>query len=136
MIIRPKMNLKGETIVEVLISIALVSITIVTTYVVGVNASHEIQSAFEKQNAISLAKKQIDLITSYSGMSSNTQCLNINTSSGNIYIPNSCDFNIGNVTYTASISSVKSLSNEYKINISWKGSTGSSNLTMYYIKKT
>ena len=59
-------NNKGETIVEVLISLALIGVTITAAYVSVVTTFHNIQYSQQKQDAVSLAKSQIEQIAASS----------------------------------------------------------------------
>ena len=59
-------NNKGETIVEVLISLALIGVTITAAYVSIVTTFHNIQYSQQKQDAVSIAKSQIEQIAASS----------------------------------------------------------------------
>jgi type II secretory pathway pseudopilin PulG len=149
-----RLSNSGETIVEVLICVALIAITITATYVSGVDTMHKIQSAKEKQNAVSLARKQIELIASYTD-TANTATANTATakpptsgtclllssgaiSEGTSGTNGTCNTTIESIKYNISdtkMSSPPAPANTYKIDISWNGSTGRNDVSMYYIRK-
>jgi len=136
-----KINQKGETIVEVLISMALIAITITAAYVSGVNTMHQIQAAKEKQDAVSIARQQIELLGSYTDITNLVPCLSYSDQKVTSLTSNYCSgtdskFNVGSVLAKVSISKVLNITNGYKISVSWVGSSGSSNVTMYYIRRT
>ena len=140
-----KLSESGETIVEVLISMALIAATISAAYVSGVNTTHMIQAANEKQAAVSLARQQIELIASDTNISSFTTgtCLLLSLSLGSISngTSNDCNITVGAVSYYLADTAVVPVANgvdgnEYKISISWTGSSGPSSVTMFYIRKT
>ena len=136
-----RLSNSGETIVEVLICVALIAITITATYVSGVDTMHKIQSAKEKQNAVSLARKQIELIASDTDTATTSgTCLLLSSvaisegTSGT----NDCNTTIESIEYNISdtkMSSPPAPANTYKIDISWNGSTGRNDVSMYYIRK-
>ena len=136
-----RLSNSGETIVEVLICVALIAITITATYVSGVDTMHKIQSAKEKQNAVSLARKQIELIASDTAKPTSGTCLLLSsvpiseiTSGTN----GTCNTTIESIKYNISdtiMSSPPAPANTYKIDISWNGSTGRNDVSMYYIRK-
>ena len=128
-----RLSNSGETIVEVLICVALIAITITATYVSGVDTMHKIQSAKEKQNAVSLARKQIELIASDTAKPTSGTCLLL--SSGAI-ATGTCNTTIESIKYNISDTIMSSApANTYKIDISWNGSTGRNDVSMYYIRK-
>jgi hypothetical protein len=129
----------GETIVEVLICVALIAITITATYVSGVDTMHKIQSAKEKQNAVSLARKQIELIASDTDTAKPTSgtCLLLSStiSEGTSGTNGTCNTTIESIKYNISDTKMSPPANTYKIDISWNGSTGINDVSMYYIRK-
>jgi len=130
----------GETIVEVLICVALIAITITATYVSGVDTMHKIQSAKEKQNAVSLARKQIELIASDTDTAKPTSgtCLLLSSTtivSGRSGTNGTCNTTIESIKYNISDTKITFPANTYKIDISWNGSTGRNDVSMYYIRK-
>jgi|GEM_PF-2769535 len=131
-----RLSNSGETIVEVLICVALIAITITATYVSGVDTMHKIQSAKEKQNAVSLARKQIELIASDTDTAKPTSgtCLLLSStiSEGT---SETCNTTIESIKYNISDTKKSSPANTYKIDISWNGSTGRNDVSMYYIRK-
>ena len=137
-----RLSNSGETIVEVLICVALIAITITATYVSGVDTMHKIQSAKEKQNAVSLARKQIELIASYTDTAKPTSgtclLLSLTISEGTPGTNGTCNTTIESIKYNISdtiMSSPPAPANTYKIDISWNGSTGRNDVSMYYIRK-
>jgi type II secretory pathway pseudopilin PulG len=133
----------GETIVEVLICVALIAITITATYVSGVDTMHKIQSAKEKQNAVSLARKQIELIASDTAKPTSGTCLLLPStislsstiSEGTSGTNGTCNTTIESIKYNISDTKMSPPANTYKIDISWNGSTGINDVSMYYIRK-
>lgn len=138
-----KINSRGETIVEVLISMALIAVTITAAYVSGVNTMHQIQSAKEKQDAVSIARQQIELLASYSSATiiSPGTCLSYSNNKITNSTTADCNaFNIGSVLGKVEIKNIANINGSsvpitYQIKVSWVGSSGSSNVTMYYIRK-
>ena len=136
-----RLSNSGETIVEVLICVALIAITITATYVSGVDTMHKIQSAKEKQNAVSLARKQIELIASDTAKPTSETCLLLSSgaiSEGTSGTNGTCNTTIESIEYNISdtkMSPSLAPANTYKIDISWNGSTGRNDVSMYYIRK-
>ena len=132
-----RLSNSGETIVEVLICVALIAITITATYVSGVDTMHKIQSAKEKQNAVSLARKQIELIASDTAKPTSGTCLLLSStiSEGTSGTNGTCNTTIESIKYNISDTKMSLPANTYKIDISWNGSTGRNDVSMYYIRK-
>jgi len=122
-------NNKGETIVEVLISLALIGVTITAAYVSVVTTFHNIQYSQQKQDAVSLAKSQIEQIAASSTKS---------TVPTNCYAPNSytyCTYDDAPY-FVIAITKPSSSVPDYKITVTWKTpSNSNAAVTMYYTKR-
>ena len=122
-------NNKGETIVEVLISLALIGVTITAAYVSVVTTFHNIQYSQQKQDAVSLAKSQIEQIAASSTKS---------TVPTNCYAPDSytdCKYDYAPY-FVIAITKPSSSVPDYKITVTWKTpSNSNAAVTMYYTKR-
>lgn len=139
-----KINNRGETIVEVLISTAIIGIVIAATYSLAINSINVIRNAQEREDATAAAKSQIELITGLGPnpltQTSTNFCLD---TTGKI-ISGTCsnyrsdiyneNFNV-NVSYLSS-PSINIYGFLYKISVNWVGvSSKNNNVTMYYIAR-
>ncbi len=118
-------NNKGETIVEVLISLALIGVTITAAYVSVVTTFHNIQYSQQKQDAVSIAKSQIEQIAASSTKSTvPTNCYPMDSYTD-------CTNEDGFVIAITKLSST-----DYKITVTWKTpSNSNAAVTMYYTKR-
>jgi Tfp pilus assembly protein PilV len=123
-------NNKGETIVEVLISLALIGVTITAAYVSVVTTFHNIQYSQQKQDAVSLAKSQIEQIAASSTNSTvPTNCYVMDSYTGctYVYAP----------YFVIAITKPSPSAPDYKISVTWKTPSNSNAVvTMYYTKRT
>jgi Tfp pilus assembly protein PilV len=122
-------NNKGETIVEVLISLALIGVTITAAYVSVVTTFHNIQYSQQKQDAVSLAKSQIEQIAASSTKSTvptNCYAMDSYTDCTYVYAP----------YFVIAITKPSSSVPDYKITVTWKTpSNSNAAVTMYYTKR-
>jgi type II secretory pathway pseudopilin PulG len=122
-------NNKGETIVEVLISLALIGVTITAAYVSIVTTFHNIQYSQQKQDAVSLAKSQIEQIAASSTKSTvPTTCYEMDSYSN-------CTSSSA-PHFVIAITKLYSNDPDYKITVTWKTpSNSNAAVTMYYTKR-
>lgn len=154
-----RFNDAGETIVEILICTAIVSIAISAAYVSGVHAIKAIQSAREKEDAITVARTQIELMAVDKNFIQNDSSyfstiggcyVYIKDINSDIVVNDSATPNNGCTNYgqgqspyseNFSVSIKKSSTNptlsqyNYDVKVTWSGSTGISTLDFYYIRK-
>ena len=123
-------NNKGETIVEVLISLALIGVTITAAYVSVVTTFHNIQYSQQKQDAVSLAKSQIEQIAASSTKSTVPP-------SSSCYAPDSyTDCTYDYAPYFVIAITPSPSAPDYKITVKWKTPSNSNAVvTMYYTKR-
>lgn len=69
-----KLDKKGDTIVEVLIAIAIVSLTLTAAYSITIKNVNAIQDNQERIQAQHLVETQIEAIRSNNGLTDDTQC--------------------------------------------------------------
>jgi Tfp pilus assembly protein PilV len=121
-------NNKGETIVEVLISLALIGVTITAAYVSVVTTFHNIQYSQQKQDAVSLAKSQIEQIAASSTKSTvPTNCYAMDS-----YTDCTYDY----PPYFVIAITPSPSAPDYKITVKWKTPSNSNAVvTMYYTKR-
>ena len=121
-------NNKGETIVEVLISLALIGVTITAAYVSVVTTFHNIQYSQQKQDAVSIAKSQIEQIAASSTQSTvPTNCYPMDSYT---------DCKYDNAPYFFIAITPSSSAPDYKITVTWKTpSNSNAAVTMYYTKR-
>jgi len=123
-------NNKGETIVEVLISLALIGVTITAAYVSVVTTFHNIQYSQQKQDAVSLAKSQIEKIAASSTKST------VPSSSSCYPMDSYTDCKYDNAPYFVIAITQSPSAPDYKITITWKTPSNSNAVvTMYYTKR-
>ena len=121
-------NNKGETIVEVIISLALIGVTITAAYVSIVTTFHNIQYSQQKQDAVSIAKSQIEQIAASSTKSTVPTCFDAMDSYTNCTSSSAPYFVIA-ITPSSSVP-------DYKITVTWKTpSNSNAAVTMYYTKR-
>jgi hypothetical protein len=120
-------NNKGETIVEVLISLALIGVTITAAYVSVVTTFHNIQYSQQKQDAVSLAKSQIEQIAASSTKSTVPSCYPMDS-----YTDCTYDY----APYFVIAITPSPSAPDYKITVKWKTPSNSNAVvTMYYTKR-
>lgn len=126
-------NNKGETIVEVLISLALIGVTITAAYVSVVTTFHNIQYSQQKQDAVSLAKSQIEQIAASSTKSTVPITVPTNCYAMDSYTDCTYDYA---PYFVIAITKPSSSVPDYKITVTWKTpSNSNAAVTMYYTKR-
>jgi prepilin-type N-terminal cleavage/methylation domain-containing protein len=122
---------RGDTIVEVLIAIAIASLMLAGGYSITTQNLRSLQDANERSQALQLAQKQVELLRIYAGNQSGSftltnQCLddNIQPQSATVTAnPNSCNISPSGASscgvsfcYNVSITG----SSSYEVTIQWQ----------------
>jgi prepilin-type N-terminal cleavage/methylation domain-containing protein len=132
-----RLKQRGDTIVEVMIAIAIVSLVLVTAYGVTNRNTLSIQATQEREQAQHLVEAQIEALRTAGGITTSGECFDGTTESA------TCDnFSPAGtgVTYTVKITGPAGLNHAspstYMIAINWSTLTGNhandGNVTMYY----
>jgi prepilin-type N-terminal cleavage/methylation domain-containing protein len=136
----PAMNQRGDTIIEVLIAIAIVSLVLTTAYAITNKNTQAIQANEERLQAQRLVESQIELLSTKSAsLTSSYTCFD---ASG---VPNSANACVrsgiagSGATYTISVTQ-NPVNSVYTVKATWASLTGvrhtnntdDSNVTMYY----
>jgi prepilin-type N-terminal cleavage/methylation domain-containing protein len=128
---------RGDTIVEVMIAIAIVSLVLATAYGVSNRNTIAIQATQEQTQAQHLAESQLEALRTVGGIITNGDCFNGVTET------NACSsFSEGGsgATYTAKITGPTGINHAspsgYTITVTWTTLRGNhandGNITMYY----
>lgn len=128
---------RGDTIVEVMIAIAIVSLVLATAYGVTNRNTIAMQASQEQEQAQHLVESQIEALRTAGGIVANGDCFNGTTET------NACNnFSAGGsgATYSISITGPTGLNHaspsSYAIAIKWTTLRGDhandGNITMYY----
>ena len=144
-----RINFKGETIVEVLIAVSVAGATIAAAYVSSSHSIAMIKVAKEREDAVGVAKTQIELI----GASNNRQnglapsglpfCMHLDTNNNPVPISTTdpskiCSpYDSSNYYEKFNVIITQSPPGEpnYIINVSWTSFTGNrSSVEMYYVR--
>lgn len=149
-LIRPLRSSAGDTIVEVLVAIAVISAVLGTAYAITNRSVQTNQSSQERSVALKVAESQFEMLKSWlasgQAVTDNTFCLYLNDSnqaaiqkiSGSPF-PVNCQRNPdgvqgdGEARYNVSLQRTASASvNSYTAVIEWDGPTGHDKLSMVY----
>ena len=128
-----KLKQRGDTIVEVLIATAVVSLVLTGAMAVSNNSLKQIRAAQERSEAQAYAQSTVELLDGYTGakgLALNGKCLYIDNAAGSISAASKtdakCEFSIYKqvITYVAG---------SYVITVTWDGITGNKEtLTLAY----
>ncbi|MCA9327209.1 prepilin-type N-terminal cleavage/methylation domain-containing protein [Candidatus Saccharibacteria bacterium] len=125
---------RGDTIVEVLIATAIVSLILASAYALTNKNVLSIQAAQEQQYAQKLAEQQIELLRSASPAPNVAGCFD--TSSGNLGMYASpttntaCKVTSGNLNYDIAVTPTGL---QYAVQVSWDALGGNrAKVTLYY----
>jgi Tfp pilus assembly protein PilV len=123
---------RGDTIIEVLIAIGIVSLVLTSAYALTNKNVSSIQQVQEQSYAQKLAEQQVELLRAASPKPTATGCFNPST--GAFVSPASnaiCKPVSGNATYQITITSLGS--NRYSVVTAWDALGGSRpKVTLYY----
>lgn len=127
---------RGDTIIEVLIAIAIVSLVLVAAYVISNKNSQAIQATEERIQAQHLVESQIEALRVGNGISSPNTCFVGTTPNPPANCTNFTQAGSG-ATYTVAITQVTvSGVTTYTIKANWTAlnsvATGDNNVTMFY----
>ena len=135
---KKSLNNSGDTIVEVLISIAIVSLILAISYATTNHNVRSIQDAQERSHAIQLAQRQIEFLKSHNGITPGQACYD---TGGGEQVTSDCVVDdTGKKIISATqqpayqIQISGDVASQYSVNITWHSLLSSSkdNLTMYY----
>jgi Tfp pilus assembly protein PilV len=104
-------NEAGDTIVEVLIAIAIVSLTLTAAYTTSSRNSQTLQDSQEHSQALQLVQGQLELLRAYLSNPTNT------------FVSNECLTTSGS-TVTETTTCIDSSAAQYKLNISAPDTNG------------
>ena len=117
-----KLKQRGDTIVEVLIATAVVSLVLTGAMAISNSSLKQIRGAQERSEAQAYAQSTVELLDGYRGPILNNQCLYINDA-GAIYSVAEGDQNCTFSRYTQLIT-YDVVNKSYKVTVTWDGITG------------
>ena len=119
---------RGDTIIEVLIAIAVISVVLVTAYVVTNKNTQSIQDTQERAQAQALVNAQIEALRNNQGIGTSGNCFEGTTETS---VCNTFKRSGSGATYTATIQKLDG--DSYMVKATWISLSGElSNVTMYY----
>lgn len=128
---RSRQSEKGDTIVEVLIAVAVVSLVLVSAYAITNRNTQSAQTAQEQDYAQKLVQQQVELLRSAPDRPKSGGCLGGNAEKleeGNAL----CTKKIGGATYVLSIKQADD-SSPFVVNAHWDTLNGSTaDVSLYY----
>ena len=123
----------GDTIIEVLISVVVVSIVLVSCYTIINAKTKTLLVAQQRAQATRLVESQIEELRTKGSFPANTKCFYI--SSGiilNSITSGNCNFSVnGSVNYALNIAYNNATTN-YTVTATWPITSGTGNVTMEY----
>lgn len=123
-----RLDHKGDTIVEVLIAVAVISVVLVTAYVITSRNTQSIQDTQERSEAQALVRAQIEALRNNQGIATSGNCFEGTTETS---VCNAFKRPGSGAIYTASVQLFKE--DSYVIKATWISANGKlSNVTMYY----
>lgn len=128
---------KGDTIVEVLIAVAVVSVVITSAYLVANRSTNGIQGAQEQSYAQKLVEQQTELLRSAASLPTTSGCYDTSASPPLYVVPsgyyNPCLVANGGATYTIAIEPPSGTQTSFAVKVSWDTVSGqSAHVTAYY----
>ena len=119
----------GDTIVEVLITIAVISLILVTAYAVTNRNTRRIQDTQERNQALQLAQQQVEFLRVKGPLTGGNTCFD---SSGNPTGGASCTVNNGGAAYQLGIG--LSSTGSFAVNVNWQNllNNQQDTITLYY----
>ena len=128
-----KLKQRGDTIVEVLIATAVVSLVLTGAMAVSNNSLKQIRAAQERSEAQAYAQSTVELLDGYTGakgIALNDRCLYIDNTAGSISAASKTDTKCKFSEYKQVITYV---AGSYVITVTWDGITGNQEtLTLAY----
>ncbi|QQS20358.1 prepilin-type N-terminal cleavage/methylation domain-containing protein [Candidatus Saccharibacteria bacterium] len=126
-------NQRGDTIVEVLIAIALVSLVLTSAYALtnkNVRATQEVQ---EQSYAQKLAEQQVELLRASNPKPTASSCFDPNTGATLALISVACRPTVGNVNYSIEVARDSVVPEKYSVRVTWDTLSGrTAKVTVYY----
>lgn len=128
-------NERGDTIVEVLIAIGIISLVLVTSYAITNKNTAAIQQNQERVQAQHLVEAQIEALRSQGGLTTSGDCFNGATETATC---NNFTQAGSGATYTASVTGPVGVpaTGTYTVKVTWtslgSGTVGDSKVTMFY----
>ncbi|MDB5166053.1 MAG: hypothetical protein JWM37_125 [Candidatus Saccharibacteria bacterium] len=128
-------NQRGDTIVEVLIALAVVAVVIVSAFAITNRSNKAIQSAQEADQATKLAQSQVEFLRSSKFTIGTDKCFKSNgqvtSLASECVVDSAGNPTTATLSYTVAISQSGST---YAVNTSWDSATGNgiANVTLYY----
>lgn len=120
---------RGDTIVEVLIAVAIVSAVLVTAYAVTNRNIQSSQAAQEQSYAQKIAQRQVELLRGAANRPADGSCLD---DSGNKVSGAACSQTVGGATYVLSITRANP-TDPYSVKVHWDVlGGGAADVIMYY----
>jgi len=132
-----RLDKQGDTLVEVLIAMAIISLVLVGAYVTSVRNATALQSSQEREQAQRLVQSQIEALRAQGGIATSGDCFVGTTESSGV----ACNLTTTNsgATYTMSITGPTGTTNPvgvYTVMAVWTGigskTANDSSVTMYY----
>lgn len=137
-----KLKQAGDTIVEVIIAIAVLSLVIGIAYSLAIRSASTVQSAQQRNEAVQLAQSQVEFLRSYPIQHATTEPTfdsthNVCFDTGGNPTPSSCNFPESSGSYGVTIVQASAGSDGwvlYTISVTWTHLLvgGQNNVTMYY----
>lgn len=129
----PKLDQRGDTIVEVLIAIAIVSLVLTSAYALtnkNVRATQEVQ---EQSYAQKLVEQQVELLRAANPKPSTTGCFDPSNGGVAPLISATCRPTVGNLTYNLEVAPDAVTTGKYRIRATWDTLGGrTAQVTVYY----
>lgn len=130
-------NKKGDTIIEVLIAIGIVSLVLVSAYAVTNRNAQATQKIQEQGQAQKLVERQLELMRGFSGAISQDGCLVVNAGAVNAVSGVACKMTAdgSGASYTLAIKRPNPSAEPmlYSVSATWDALGGqTANVTMYY----
>jgi len=131
---------RGDTIVEVLIATAIISLVLVVAYATTNRNTQTLQNTQELEQAQHLAETQVELLRANQGLTTNGDCFDTTTGAPTTHcsVASAAGYTetigIPGGSLPSTCGSASSTSNTYTVCVYWTslGSGSNSNVTLYY----
>jgi prepilin-type N-terminal cleavage/methylation domain-containing protein len=130
---------RGDTLVEVLIAMAIMSLVLVGAYVTSSRNSAALQQSQERQQGQRLAEEQIEMLRAHGGIALSGECYDATSTEVTGAACNRTSANNSGATYTMQITGPNGTNNPsgvYTISATWTSlaakTNGDSVVTLYY----
>jgi prepilin-type N-terminal cleavage/methylation domain-containing protein len=131
-----RMNQRGDTLVEVLIAMAIISLVLVGAYVTSTRNAAALQNSQEREQAQRLVEGQVEMLRAKGGIVASGDCFNAGTETATC---NNFTATNSGATYTLSIVGpvgITSPTGTYTVSAIWTSmgsrTSNDSTVTMYY----